>query len=176
MSTAFSTPQLAEKCEECILNCALRCDVSSSGWSTCNVLTAYRISASENFANFLDAWAFVQFFVCECSITSAALTCDSQSMLCKSSSKWFHVSVCETGDEWCAKQRVNWLLLNVLFRVEVVKQRDLFLWNGRQCCSSEMSIRTLAWILWTILSACSWKISCGLCIITPLQISGATYL
>lgn len=36
------------------------------------------------------------------------------------------MSVCETGDEWYAKQRVNWLLLNVSFRVEVVKQRDLF--------------------------------------------------
>lgn len=76
----------------------------------------------------------------------------------------------------CTKNCVNCVLLDVSFRVEVLKKRDLIWWIGRQCCFGEMSIRTLAGMLQAIVSACSWKIFCGLCIMTPLQIGGATYL
>lgn len=158
------------------MNCALQHDVSS-GWSTCSVLTAYRISASENFQKLLgcprlraifrlqvshnfssiDMW-FSEYVV---QVLKLVISCEC---------------VCGTEGVRCTKHCVNCVLLDVSFRVEVLKKRDLISWIGRQCCSGEMSIRTLAGMLRAIVSACSWKIFCGLCIMTPLQIGGATYL
>lgn len=124
-----------------LLICAHLCDDPSSGRGSCSIYTAYRIPASESVANFLDVWAFVQFFMREWSTISPAPTCDSQNMLCKSSRKWCHVSVCEL---WIYGMlgRVQMPLTIIISHVEVVKQRDLFKWIGGQWCFSKTSTRT----------------------------------